>query len=537
MAVKFEGCVWLASVFVRFLWTLAPQTGYIHPDEFFQAPEITAGDILGIQTTRTWEFNETFPVRSILFPYVLTGLPFWLLKVAASEAFNISAEALLVLPRLALCAFSLMIDFSVWIICRSLRLDAASRLCVLGTSFVTLVFCCRPFSNSIEAVLFSLLLALVVCCLCRDSQVPSVHSRLRVFSIGLLVAAGVWNRPTFLAFSVTPLLGWLYNAFYRRWAYGVWTKIATNLAEDVMIMAAGFLVSCCVFIAADSFYFGYLQKGKLVLTPLNFLRYNLDPNSLRQHGLHPRFAHLVVNMPLLFGPLAIILVFVIIKLAIRRNPLQNSKAFASDYSTPENSSDDGTKAKYSMPPGTLCIVYMVLLCSAAFPVCFLSVIPHQEPRFIIPVLSPLVVLFSPLVLKSSPRKLLWISWNLIGCILFGLLHQGGVCPALVHLQNVLTSEMQSTAGQVDFHLVFYRTYMPPQHLLAWPSCGTKCKVPYSLVVHDLRGSPENGLHDKLNEIAALGTQSESDRSLKVQGFPGIGGLLCKSLCGGGSLTL
>jgi len=35
--------LWCALVAVRFLWVLAPQTGYIHPDEFFQTVEVAAG--------------------------------------------------------------------------------------------------------------------------------------------------------------------------------------------------------------------------------------------------------------------------------------------------------------------------------------------------------------------------------------------------------------------------------------------------------------------------------------------------------------
>jgi phosphatidylinositol glycan class Z len=37
------------------------------------------------------------------------------------------------------------------------------------------------------------------------------------------------------------------------------------------------------------------------------LRYNLDAANLVRHGLHARWLHAAVNVPLLFGPLAPVL--------------------------------------------------------------------------------------------------------------------------------------------------------------------------------------------------------------------------------------
>jgi len=49
-------------------------------------------------------------------------------------------------------------------------------------------------------------------------------------------------------------------------------------------------------------------KGSLTLTMWNNLRYNLDEKNLAEHGLHPRFFHLFLNFPVLFGNLALIAV-------------------------------------------------------------------------------------------------------------------------------------------------------------------------------------------------------------------------------------
>ena len=57
------------------------------------------------------------------------------------------------------------------------------------------------------------------------------------------------------------------------------------------------------FVCADSAYFVSPARTSVVeLTPLNFLRYNLLPANLAEHGLHPRWLHLLVNLPMVATP-------------------------------------------------------------------------------------------------------------------------------------------------------------------------------------------------------------------------------------------
>lgn len=75
-------------------------TGYIHPDEYFQNGEVTAGmlnwvftaithfhsglegRIFGYHKLRTWEWDPSFPMRSIVSPFLTTGIPFLIAKLA-----------------------------------------------------------------------------------------------------------------------------------------------------------------------------------------------------------------------------------------------------------------------------------------------------------------------------------------------------------------------------------------------------------------------------------------------------------------------
>ncbi|GJQ79994.1 hypothetical protein Trydic_g9467 [Trypoxylus dichotomus] len=108
----------------RILLVLIPQTGYIHPDEYFQSIEILAGDAFELDSNRPWEFNVTFPIRSISIPYFTVGLSYSMLKVANMfiyswfETTAIIPYVLLVIPRLFMCLMSFLCDY--WDLLRKL---------------------------------------------------------------------------------------------------------------------------------------------------------------------------------------------------------------------------------------------------------------------------------------------------------------------------------------------------------------------------------------------------------------------------------
>ena len=510
MAARFLGCVWLIAVLFRFIWVCLPQTGYIHPDEFFQATEITAGDIFGFKHLRTWEFNETFPVRSVTFPYVFAGFPLYILKKALGEG-AITSRTLTVTPRLFISAASLIIDLSVYKISRHLRIDPAQSLCVLGTSFVTLVFYTRTFSNTAEVILFALLLQLVVSAISNGNTLRTRKDRLRYFSTGAVIAAGIWIRPTFVAFASVPMACLLLDICALKWRSDKRSiKFITHIFRYCICLGLGSILTMLVLIIADSHYFGYLQKKQFVATPVNFISYNLDTSSLKEHGLHPRMTHFLINMPLLYGPLALALYTFIVHAAIKRKFIDCASYLLRKRPKEDKNSDDYQAY----------LIWNMLLCSCLVPVLLLSFIPHQEPRFISPVLVPLVILFSRSLFRPffTPLRLLsWCLWNILGCAMFGILHQGGLYPCLAHLQQYLYNAKSQTLN-ATYHVTFYHTYMPPQHLLAWPMHGhdNEGGVHHNLALYDLKGSSEDALKKHLvmitrlsnGELETHGTKSE-----------------------------
>lgn len=494
MAARTSGFVWLTAVFLRFFWVCLPQTGYIHPDEFFQGPEITAGDLFEFKHTRTWEFQEEFPVRSAAFPYAFTGLPLYILRTFLGvEA--ISSKALVVAPRLFICGASLIIDLSVYVICRNLRTDPAPSLCLLGTSFVTLVFYTRTFSNTSEAILFAFLLLLVVLSLTKRSALHSRKDQARYLLIGAMVGAGIWIRPTFLAFACVPMFWCLLDACLLRWSIDkMITKFVTNIMKYCIWLGLGGALTIVSLIILDSYYFGYLQIRKFVLTPVNFFLYNMDTSSLEEHGLHPRITHFAVNMLLLFGPLALVLYVYTVYVMMGRK-------FFAPMTTLESTNDQKDNTSYDLKAH---FILRMLFCSILVPVVLLSLIPHQEARFITPVLIPLVVVFSQSFFSSSVTPLLllsWLIWNILGCMMFGILHQGGVYPCLEHLQRHLHFTRINTLS-TSIHITFYHTYMPPQHLLTWPKLAYSSHkgMYHNLALYDLKGASQYELNNHLTVI-------------------------------------
>lgn len=105
------------------------------------------------------------------------------------------------------------------------------------------------------------------------------------------------------------------------------------------------------------------------------------------------------------------------------------------------------------------------------PLLIHSLIPHQEPRFIIPILLPLVFLYGDKLYNTSMKapfenKLfkIWIGFNLAMTCYYGFLQQGGV----YHLSTNIYEKIESTPRYVEFHLVTSYMYSYPRILLNQP---------------------------------------------------------------------
>ncbi|KAG1802573.1 glycosyltransferase family 22 protein [Suillus variegatus] len=398
------------------LWTLRIcfallGTGYIHPDEHMQNGEVTSGDLMPYHTIRTWEWSAVLPVRSIVPAFATTGIPVWFAKVLSSEKF--CAGTVMYLMKL-----KTLLDYSLM----SLVPTPSARrpgLLLLASSHVMNTFQVRPFSNSIEAVLISLSLLF----LRKMRSVKILDKSYYVHLLAITFVTGIFTRPTFLIFGA-PI------AFQV--ALGTWLR----LVVPPLFTAAG---TCTAFLVADTLYFrGTLDD--IVVTPFNFLMYNFASQNLAEHGLHPRWLHVFVNLPMLFGPwITWLAVRAIVDSASLFNK-KNDKSFEVDVLRPT-------------------IIQMIILSLSV-----LSVQPHQEPRFLVPLLLPIIVLIANTGQLAHVGKAFWVScsiFNFVLAVLFGILHQGGVVPSLFHLHPLVANASLGTRTNI----IYWKTYMPPLHLL------------------------------------------------------------------------
>ncbi|NWI71155.1 PIGZ mannosyltransferase, partial [Todus mexicanus] len=485
--------LWALLAALRAGWCLLPQAGYLHPDEFFQSPEVMAGDILNLQVYYPWEFLSSSPCRTVVFPLMTSGLTYWVIKSlqqldVCSSCIN--SYTLLVSPRLLLTIFSFILDYSVYRLAPSWDADPWKALVLLAGSYVTLVFYTRTFTNTLEGLLFALLMVLVSSRKSGGSSAEPTSSPL----IGIITTAGFFNRPTFLAFALMPLLYWAGLIVDSQ-------KSIKTLINHFLKLVLCACFTAVVFITADTFYFtsmgldnlysikksslldviGQLNE-KMIVTPFNFLSYNLNPHNLALHGSHPRVTHFTVNGIMLFGILHVLAIgagFKMLKKYIHQLIRGGSHLRGS-----------AGLLGHSEGNPTLLLFYFV-------PLAFLSLFSHQEPRFLIPLILPLV-LFSTSQNRAMKWKHVILIFNVFGALLFGCLHQGGLIPCLFHLEQ-LTHSLDSSNRSGHFTLLFAHTYMPPRSLLNIKKRDTHIEV------IDMAGSEEETLCRTVEQRASNST--------------------------------
>lgn len=174
-----------------------------------------------------------------------------------------------------------------------------------------------------------------------------------------------------------------------------------------------------------------------MVTPWNFIQFNAKPENLKIFGVNPLYLHLVFNLQLLFCFLGLFLLKDLY--GYSRNLLLDKRErpvfFKTNFRT------------------------LLSLCIAP-PLAILSLVPHQEPRFLLPLLFPLVLLYGPKVYGSRGLFWIWIVFNLLLTGFYGYVHQAGVTRSMLVLEPRL-----SQAAVSNVNIIYSSTYLPPQHLL------------------------------------------------------------------------
>lgn len=364
---------------------------YIHPDEHFQSIEPLAGKLLGYSVQLPWEYTSENPARSYGVLYLYYGPLMWCIKTFFPFISPMNMLSLLRFQNLLVSAIVTTWSFSK-LIHHKKQFNYALHFVV--TSYVYEVYQSHTFSNSIETAIVLLVLALIESLPKpdKDFQLPIVC---RTFLLGMLFSVGIFNRVTFVAWMLAP-------------SWFIITHIVRNKMHSIpMVMGFGLMSS--FLIITDSIAFGRSFNDllslplKFIVTPWNNLVYNSQYENLAQHGIHAWYTHVLVNVPQIIGP--------------------------------------GVLLLFKGIPWTKVSVLPVL--SAVGGIVVLSFIPHQELRFLTPILPLACSIFnydgddveevtSKTNIKenhdgqaiefasSSFRKILTIVWTTIGLIVVAL---------------------------------------------------------------------------------------------------------------------
>ena len=464
----------IASIALRVACAFAP--GYVHPDEWFQSNEVTASDVFGHSTRVPWEYaGDVAPARSVVSAYLSSGVAYAACALVGIEG---SARVVAYAPRVMTCVASCVVDLSVRACARELGVDTRRAGWFAATSWVTLVLLVRPFSNAWETF------ALAACALAAASDCGAIVRCALVGAIGML---GVFIRFT----SAVYIAPWALFAVLK--ARKV-SAVAGAFGAFAGVAAATATATACVVV--DTAYFKKLKlsddalwvPSNWVITPWNSLAYNSKTENLSEHGLHPRWLHAAVNGPIMFGPLWIVLMFRLLRGRIasvgggpRRTPTTKSPA----------------------------LLY-VLWATVLLPLVALSLAPHQEPRFLAPMLVPVCVLSALYVQnedaneakkKKTNRRFffytLWIVFNALLVALFGVLHQGGVTSSVRAL-----SALQPTTASA--RALFWKTYTPPRSLLAQKRHHERIHI------IDLAGASASDVRQALLESFSAGSSARCE---------------------------
>lgn len=188
----------------------------------------------------------------------------------------------------------------------------------------------------------------------------------------------------------------------------------------------------------------------------------------------------------------------------------------------------------------------LMVASFAVPIALLSIFPHQEPRFIIPVLLPLVYLFSHVIeeylydvniivdnngkvesikIKNKDQlenkswlKTIWYSSNIFLALFYGFIHQGGLIPLTSHLYKELRSKPELT----HVHFLSSHSYSLPTGLLHLrntkrtysSNLGFKYKLTKDFHMNELGSMDAPSMHKQI-----LLTLKSCEKKLKIKKVP------------------
>lgn len=271
---------------------------------------------------------------------------------------------------------------------------------------------------------------------------------IRFFILGMLSAFGFWTRFSF-AFSLITIIPFILYI----------SLIFFKISAFYFYLLGGVCVGGLLTII-DSIYYHSIQNYNILeIAPINNLLYNMNTNNLALHTLHPKYLHILVNLPMLFGPFGVYVAISIVKKVLLfltnflKKPLQISSI--------RQLHEVLKKYLFEIFMSSLFISYLTVF----------SLAPHQEMRFLLPLAVPISALSKKFYESASNlTKRILISTFIIHGIAFvlilGYIHQAGVIPSLKFISNEINSgSTKYFTNNYPIRIVYSNTYLPPNYIL------------------------------------------------------------------------
>ncbi|KAI3632353.1 hypothetical protein MIR68_009459 [Amoeboaphelidium protococcarum] len=435
-------------------------SGIVHPDEYVQSLEPLYKQLCPspqINYELAWEYSSDNPARSLV--------GWWVLFYPVRSIF--CQWNPIMTMRMVMFLLSLLNDYLLFVFILGFTQIQVRRRLYLWYAFSlsSLLLSTKTFSNTLEQLLLTMLIALLQT-VSGEQQNKQDLKNIRLFTFAFLTVFGTFIRISFPIFAAVPILQYVIIPLLS-------SKLCPlTILMRLLAMIGGALPGLIVCVGFDSAY--YTGTSHVVFTPLNNILYNSSHDNLSLHGIHPRYLHLL-NLVMLFGPLAVTFIECLIN-AVHCGYSRNLR------------------------------FYLSFAC-CVMPLLVLSLIPHQEMRFLQP-LSTLIVVFcaqynqsafaggrSSLINVSIYLKSVLVLVSILGSIVMAHYHQAGIISCMQHLSQ---TSFVSSPGRC---FAFYKTY-PPLHSVYYASFNDSSRALQSrdnTQIHHLTGYSWEQVIEFLND--------------------------------------
>ncbi|XP_076260440.1 phosphatidylinositol glycan anchor biosynthesis class B [Rhynchophorus ferrugineus] len=375
--------VFLLFAVVRFSSVFIVQTFFV-PDEYYQSLEVAHKLAFGYGYL-TWEWTQG--IRSYFYPLVF-AVPYKILYYLGLD----SQDAIIYVPRVLQSLLSAYADVCIY------KWSGMKKWAffIIATSWFWFYMASRTIINTFETSLTAVAL----------SKFPWIGKSTNQSLTFLWIIASLFMiRPT------SAIIGLPLCLFH----------IITSTKSTIRIIITEYVpigaIVLTIFIALDS-----IVHGSFIVTPYNFLKFNVFNDVASIYGVHPWHWYLSNGLPSVLGILIVpFIMATLIILKARKNH-----------------------------PNELWILGCIV-----FSLFILSCLPHKEFRFILPLLPMILYITSKFLAAWSRKANMWhiwlisaviFIWNVIPAWYIGYNHQRGT----LDVMNILGQFAQTDSNNTSF---------------------------------------------------------------------------------------